>query len=155
MAVVLITHDMGVIAGRTDRVVVMYAGKIAEEATTAVLFEKMRHPYAEALLASVPKIDQDPEESLLSIPGLPPDLSQTITNCRFSPRCRYATEQCRQEDPPLEPAHDGDARIGSPASTRSSTSIRPCRSRSVRPPRRRRAPRPVRRRWPAHRRSWP
>jgi peptide/nickel transport system ATP-binding protein len=108
MAVVLITHDMGVIAGRTDRVVVMYAGKIAEEATTAVLFEKMRHPYAEALLASVPKIDQDPEESLLSIPGLPPDLSHTITNCRFSPRCRYATEKCRQEDPPLEPARDGD-----------------------------------------------
>src|ERR1700691_4765086 len=104
MAVMLITHDMGVIAGRTDRVVVMYAGKIAEEATTAVLFEKMRHPYSEALLASVPKIDQDPEESLLSIPGLPPDLSQTITNCRFSPRCRYATEQCREQDPPLEPA---------------------------------------------------
>src|ERR1700722_12650644 len=109
MAVVLITHDMGVIAGRTDRVVVMYAGKIAEEAPTAVLFEKRRHPYAEALLASVPKIDQDPEESLLSIPGLPPDLSQTITNCRFSPRCRYATEQCREVDPPLEPANDGDA----------------------------------------------
>jgi peptide/nickel transport system ATP-binding protein len=109
MGVILITHDMGVIAGRTDRVVVMYAGKIAEEATTAVLFEKMRHPYAEALLASVPKIDQDPEESLLSIPGLPPDLSQTITNCRFSPRCRYATEQCREQDPPLEPANDGDA----------------------------------------------
>jgi peptide/nickel transport system ATP-binding protein len=108
MAVVLITHDMGVIAGRTDRVVVMYAGKISEEATTAVLFEKMRHPYAEALLASVPKIDQDPEESLLSIPGLPPDLSRTITNCRFSPRCRYATERCREEDPPLEAANDGD-----------------------------------------------
>jgi peptide/nickel transport system ATP-binding protein len=109
MAVVLITHDMGVIAGRTDRVVVMYAGKIAETATTRVLFEKMRHPYAEALMASVPKIDQNPEESLLSIPGLPPDLSQTITNCRFSPRCRYATEQCREEDPPSEPADDGDA----------------------------------------------
>jgi peptide/nickel transport system ATP-binding protein len=109
MGVVLITHDMGVIAGRTDRVVVMYAGKIAEEATTAVLFEQMRHPYAEALLASVPKIDQDPEESLLSIPGLPPDLSKTITNCRFAPRCRYATEKCREEDPPLESANDADA----------------------------------------------
>src|ERR1700722_9258144 len=83
MGVVLITHDMGVIAGRADRVIVMYAGKIAEEAPTGGLFEKMRHPYAEALLASVPKIDQDPDESLLSIPGLPPDLSQTIINCRF------------------------------------------------------------------------
>jgi peptide/nickel transport system ATP-binding protein len=104
MGVVLITHDMGVIAGRTDRVVVMYAGKIAEEATTAVLFDKMRHPYSEALLASVPKIDQDPDIPLLSIPGLPPDLSLAHTACRFAPRCRYATEQCRQEDPPLEDA---------------------------------------------------
>jgi oligopeptide/dipeptide ABC transporter ATP-binding protein len=109
MAVILITHDMGVIAGRTDRVVVMYAGKVVEEASTAVLFERMGHPYAEALLASVPKIDQDLEESLLTIPGLPPDLSETITNCRFAPRCRYATEQCREEEPPLEQANDGDS----------------------------------------------
>jgi oligopeptide/dipeptide ABC transporter ATP-binding protein len=101
MGVILITHDMGVIAGRTDRVIVMYAGKIAEEASTKVLFEKMRHPYSEALLASVPKIDQDPDELLLSIPGLPPDLSRTITNCRFAPRCQYATDQCRESEPPL------------------------------------------------------
>jgi oligopeptide/dipeptide ABC transporter ATP-binding protein len=104
MAVVLITHDMGVIAGRTDRVVVMYAGKIAEEADTDELFTRMRHPYSEALLASVPKLDQSPSERLLSIPGLPPDLSKTITKCRFSPRCRYATEECREKDPPLEDA---------------------------------------------------
>ena len=101
MAVVLITHDMGVIAGRTDRVVVMYAGKVAEEAETEELFTRIRHPYSEALLASVPKIDQSQNERLLSIPGLPPDLSQTITNCRFAPRCQYATDQCRTEDPPL------------------------------------------------------
>ena len=101
MGVVLITHDMGVIAGRTDRVVVMYAGKIVEEATTSVLFDRKRHPYSEALLASVPKIDQDRDEMLLTIPGLPPDLSETITNCRFAPRCRYATDQCRAEEPPL------------------------------------------------------
>src|SRR3984957_16578524 len=75
MGVVLITHDMGVIAGRTDRVAVMYAGKIVEEATTSRLFKDMRHPYSEALLASVPKVDQNPDERLLSIPGLPPDLS--------------------------------------------------------------------------------
>ena len=107
MAVILITHDMGVIAGRTDRVAVMYAGKIAEEATTHRLFGDMRHPYSEALLASVPKVDQNPDELLLSIPGLPPDLSQTITNCRFAPRCRYATDICRSEDPPLTPTEQG------------------------------------------------
>jgi oligopeptide/dipeptide ABC transporter ATP-binding protein len=109
MAVILITHDMGVIAGRTDRVVVMYAGKVAEEAPTATLFERMRHPYAEALLASVPKIDQDPDQSLLTIPGLPPDLSQEITNCRFAPRCLYATAECRAKEPPLTP-EPGDPR---------------------------------------------
>ena len=101
MAVVLITHDMGVIAGRTDRVVVMYAGKIAEEAETGQLFQRIRHPYSEALLASVPRLEHKQDERLLSIPGLPPDLSQTITNCRFAPRCQYATDQCRNEDPPL------------------------------------------------------
>ena len=109
MAVILITHDMGVIAGRTDRVVVMYAGKVAEEADTAELFARMRHPYSEALLASVPKLDQDPDERLLSIAGLPPDLSRSITNCRFAPRCQYATDQCRSEDPPLEDVVGGTA----------------------------------------------
>ena len=101
MAVLLITHDMGVIAGRTDRVVVMYAGKIAEEAETGQLFQRIRHPYSEALLASVPRLEHKQDERLLSIPGLPPDLSQIITNCRFAPRCQYATDQCRNEDPPL------------------------------------------------------
>jgi peptide/nickel transport system ATP-binding protein len=101
MAVLLITHDMGVIAGRTDRVVVMYAGKIAEEADTAELFSRMRHPYSEALLESVPKLDQDPSVRLSHIPGLPPDLSQPIDHCRFAPRCQYATERCRTEEPPL------------------------------------------------------
>jgi peptide/nickel transport system ATP-binding protein len=101
MAVLLITHDMGVIAGRADRVVVMYAGKFAEEAETGELFTKMRHPYSEALLASVPKLDQDPSIRLLHIPGLPPDLSGTITNCRFAPRCRYVTDQCLQQEPAL------------------------------------------------------
>jgi oligopeptide/dipeptide ABC transporter ATP-binding protein len=101
MGVVLITHDMGVIAGRTDRVIVMYAGKVAEEADTGQLFRRMRHPYTEALLASVPKIDQDPNERLLTIPGLPPDLSVPHSNCRFSPRCQYATDRCREEEPEL------------------------------------------------------
>ena len=109
MAVVLITHDMGVIAGRTDRVVVMYAGKVAEEAETGELFGRIRHPYSQALLASVPKIDQRRDERLLSIPGLPPDLSKEIVGCRFAPRCQFATDRCRAEDPALtdSPTSDG------------------------------------------------
>jgi peptide/nickel transport system ATP-binding protein len=101
MAVILITHDMGVIAGRTDRVMVMYAGKIAEGATTTNLFTRMRHPYSEALLESIPKLEQDATQQLYSIPGLPPDLSKPIVGCRFQPRCRYATPECTQSDPPL------------------------------------------------------
>jgi peptide/nickel transport system ATP-binding protein len=101
MAVVLITHDMGVIASRTDRVLVMYAGKVVEGASTLEVFTRMRHPYSESLLASVPKLDQDSSIRLVSIPGLPPDLSQTITNCRFAPRCRYAQDDCRESEPPL------------------------------------------------------
>ncbi len=101
MAVVLITHDMGVIAGRTDRVVVMYAGKVAEEAETAELFSRIRHPYSQALLASVPKLEQRRDERLLSIPGLPPDLSKTIVGCRFAPRCQFATDECRTVEPEL------------------------------------------------------
>jgi peptide/nickel transport system ATP-binding protein len=101
MAVILITHDMGVIAGRTDRVVVMYAGKVVEEAATPELFDRMRHPYTEALLASVPKLDQRASDRLLSIPGLPPDLSLPHLNCRFHPRCLYATDECRAAEPPL------------------------------------------------------
>ena len=109
MAVILITHDMGVIAGRTDRVVVMYAGKVAEEAETGELFGRIRHPYSQALLASVPKIDQERHERLLSIPGLPPDLSKTIVGCRFAPRCRFATDECRATEPPLTDDGSGSA----------------------------------------------
>ena len=79
MGIILITHDMGVIAGRADRVVVMYAGRKVETAATGELFASVRHPYTEALLASIPKLDQDKSQDLYSIPGLPPDL-------RFPPR---------------------------------------------------------------------
>jgi peptide/nickel transport system ATP-binding protein len=106
MAVVLITHDMGVIAQRADRVVVMYAGRIAEMATTTEVFMRMRHPYAEALLASVAKLDQDPSVRLVSIPGLPPDLSKPIGHCRFAARCRYAQDDCRETEPQLVQATD-------------------------------------------------
>ncbi|HUV57382.1 MAG TPA: ABC transporter ATP-binding protein [Acidimicrobiales bacterium] len=101
MGVLLITHDMGVIAGRTDRVVVMYGGKKAEEATTDDLFKSMRHPYAQALLASMPNLENATKHELSSIAGLPPDLTKEIVGCRFAPRCAYATDQCRTIDPPL------------------------------------------------------
>jgi len=99
MAVLLITHDMGVIAGRTDRVVVMYAGKVVEEAPTEDLFADMRHPYTAALLASVPSVERSATDRLLSIPGLPPDLSQEIVGCRFAPRCTQVSETCRTTEP--------------------------------------------------------
>jgi peptide/nickel transport system ATP-binding protein len=109
MAVILITHDLGVIAERADRTYVMYAGRIAEHAATARLFDGMRHPYTEALVASIPKVDQDARHRLYSIPGLPPELTSTMPGCRFAPRCRYAQADCREQDPPLEgpdPAHE-------------------------------------------------
>jgi peptide/nickel transport system ATP-binding protein len=101
MAVLLITHDMGVIASRTDRVMVMYAGKIIEGANTADLFDTMRHPYSEALFESIPRLNQDRRERLYSIPGLPPDLGKKLVGCRFRPRCRYGTEVCEQHEPLL------------------------------------------------------
>jgi oligopeptide/dipeptide ABC transporter ATP-binding protein len=108
MAVILITHDMGVIAGRTDRVLAMYAGKIIESSTTGELFTRMRHPYSEALLASVPKLEQDSSIRLVSIAGLPPDLSQLVEQCRFAPRCQYAQDDCLAHEPELIPASDAE-----------------------------------------------
>jgi peptide/nickel transport system ATP-binding protein len=107
MAVLLITHDMGVIAGRTDRVVVMYAGQVVESTTTADLFLRMRHPYSRALLASIPRLDSDPRQQLPSIPGLPPDLAEPLTGCRFAPRCTNVTTECRERDPTLRDAGGG------------------------------------------------
>ncbi len=108
MSVILITHDMGVIAERADRVLVMYAGRIAEGAPTTELFTRMRHPYSEALLASVAKLDQDPSVRLVSISGLPPDLSKPIDHCRFAARCRYAQPDCRESEPELLQAEDSE-----------------------------------------------
>ncbi|WP_329139198.1 ABC transporter ATP-binding protein [Streptomyces sp. NBC_01476] len=101
MAMILITHDMGVTAGHADRVNVMYAGRIAESAATGHLFAGMRHPYTQSLLASVPRLTQDPARQLPTIPGLPPDLLDPPAGCRFADRCSYATERCRAEEPPL------------------------------------------------------
>ncbi len=108
MATLLVTHDMGVVAGRTSRINVMYAGRIVESAETHRLFTGMRHPYTQALLGSIPRLEQDATKPLVSIPGLPPDLTNPPPGCRFAPRCGRATDQCRAEEPPLkgeDPSH--------------------------------------------------
>lgn len=104
MAVLLVTHDMGVVAGRADRVNVMYAGRIVETGTTSEIFAHMHHPYTQGLLGSIPLLTQDRNQRLFSIPGIPPDLTAPPPGCRFSPRCLRATDQCRVEEPSLSPA---------------------------------------------------
>jgi oligopeptide/dipeptide ABC transporter ATP-binding protein len=101
MAMLLITHDMGVIAGHADRVNVMYAGRVVETAEAATLFDYMHHPYTQALLASIPQLQQDARKALHAIPGLPPDLAHPPPGCRFAARCSRATDKCRAEEPPL------------------------------------------------------
>ena len=101
MSLILVTHDLGVVAGHTDEIIVMYAGKIVEKAPTDVLFSEMRHPYTEALLASIPKIEDPSHTRLHAIGGRPPDLVNPPDGCRFAPRCQYAQDRCRQEEPPL------------------------------------------------------
>jgi peptide/nickel transport system ATP-binding protein len=101
MAMLLITHDMGVIAGHADRVNVMYAGRVVETADAAELFESMHHPYTQGLLASIPQLDQDANKALHAIPGLPPDLAHPPQGCRFAARCPRASDKCRADEPPL------------------------------------------------------
>ena len=101
MAMILVTHDLGVIAGRADRVAVMYAGKIAETTSTAKLFAGPRHPYTQALFQALPENAAQTRERLYSIPGAPPDLLRPPAGCRFAPRCRYAKDRCGKEEPVL------------------------------------------------------
>jgi peptide/nickel transport system ATP-binding protein len=103
MAMILVTHDLGVIAGHTDRVAVMYAGKIVETSATRELFERPRHPYTEALFRALPE-NAGSDRRLYAIPGLPPDLSRPPQGCRFAARCAYATEECRAREPELTDA---------------------------------------------------
>jgi oligopeptide transport system ATP-binding protein len=94
LAVILITHNLGVIAGTCDRVLVMYAGKFLESATTRDLFYSPRHPYTRALMDSMPSA-RKPGEELYTIPGLPPELTSEIPGCPFAPRCAHAADMCR------------------------------------------------------------
>jgi oligopeptide/dipeptide ABC transporter ATP-binding protein len=109
MAMLLITHDMGVIAQWADRVSVMYAGGIVESARTGELFTGMRHPYAQALLACTPRLTQPRGQALYSIAGSPPDLAHPPTGCRYAARCAHATDRCRSEEPVLAEERPGHA----------------------------------------------
>ncbi|MES5482331.1 ABC transporter ATP-binding protein [Bradyrhizobium sp. INPA03-11B] len=101
MAMIIITHDLGVVAGRTDEVAVMYAGRVVERAPTPALFKQMRMPYTEALLAALPKLDVAPHTPLPAISGRPPDPTRPLKGCSFSPRCRYSAGRCASEKPQL------------------------------------------------------
>jgi oligopeptide transport system ATP-binding protein len=107
-ALVLITHDLGVVARYADRVVVMYAGRVVESAPAAQLYARPRHPYTQGLMASVPRLDGDTNVRLVPIEGQPPDLARIPDGCAFAPRCNHATDTCRQAPPALrdiEPRH--------------------------------------------------
>ncbi len=104
MAMVLVTHDLGVVAGRTDEIAVMYAGRIVEQARTPVLFARMRHPYTEALLRSIPRVDDPSHTRLRVITGRPPNLLDPPQGCSFAPRCPYVHDRCLVEVPKLEPS---------------------------------------------------
>ena len=108
MAMIIITHDLGVVAGRTDEVAVMYAGRVVERAPTPALFKQMRMPYTEALLAALPKLDVAPHTPLPAISGRPPDPTRPLKGCSFAPRCRYSAERCGAEKPQLSPAETSE-----------------------------------------------
>jgi oligopeptide/dipeptide ABC transporter ATP-binding protein len=109
MAMVLVSHDLGVVAGHTDEIAVMYAGQIVEQAPTRTLFAKMRMPYTAALVESIPRLENPSHTRLNVIAGRPPDLIDPPRGCRFAARCPYVQDRCRQEQPPLieadEPGH--------------------------------------------------
>ena len=102
MAMVLVTHDLGVVAGRADEIIVMYAGKIVERAEPRQLFADMRHPYTQALFESIPKLGLPSHTRLEAISGRPPDLVNPPVGCRFAPRCKYAQPRCVEEEPVLQ-----------------------------------------------------
>ena len=108
MAVVLVTHDLGVVANHTDVIVVMYAGLIVERAPTRTLFSNMKMPYTEALFEAIPSLEAPPHSRRSVIPGRPPDLVAPPAGCRFAPRCAYARDRCHAEQPPLVAAEAPD-----------------------------------------------
>jgi oligopeptide transport system ATP-binding protein len=106
-AVILITHDLGVVANIAHRIVVMYSGTIVERGTSLDIFANPRHPYTNALLEAVPRLDLKNKQELASIEGTPPDLLNPPKGCPFSTRCKYCMEICCQEAPPVEDFGNG------------------------------------------------
>jgi oligopeptide transport system ATP-binding protein len=107
MAIIWITHDLGIIAGLAEQVIVMYAGFIVEMASVKDVYGNPRHPYTLGLLGSLPRLDAKTHEKLVSIEGLPPDLIALPKGCPFAARCMYVMEKCLEENPPLEPVGPG------------------------------------------------
>lgn len=107
LTIIWITHDLGVVAGLAQRVIVMYAGRIVEEADVDTLYEDTRHPYTLALMEALPHVERRRESRLKAIPGAPPNLLVEIVGCPFAPRCEFARERCRVENPPLKMIADG------------------------------------------------
>jgi len=102
MGIIWITHDLGVLAGIADRIVVMYGGEIVEHAPVHDLFERPAHPYTRALLATMPSVDGSRSERLLSISGQPPNLAKHPTSCSFAPRCEHSFDRCQQQNPAIK-----------------------------------------------------
>jgi oligopeptide/dipeptide ABC transporter ATP-binding protein len=127
---ILVTHDLGVVAGRADEIAVMYAGQIVERAPTRALFADVKMPYTEALLRSIPRIEEPSHRRLAAIGGRPPVLVDPPVGCRFAPRCPYAQDKCREEAPPLrEAATAGHVYrcwfpVAAPAAVRATAGIR-------------------------------
>ncbi|MCC6718297.1 MAG: ABC transporter ATP-binding protein [Acetobacteraceae bacterium] len=120
-ALILITHDLGVVARYADRVSVMYAGRVVETGTARDIYKRPQHPYTQGLMACVPRLDQVLGRRLVPIDGQPPDLTRLPPGCAFAPRCGWVTERCLQERPSLDPVGNGhlkacfvdvDARVG-------------------------------------------
>jgi oligopeptide/dipeptide ABC transporter ATP-binding protein len=106
-AVILITHNMALVASLCNRVVVMYAGRIVEEGPTRAIFKNPQHPYTWSLLRSMPRVDEVEKERLVSIKGMPPDLAKLPPGCKFHPRCRFRIDRCLTEEPPLAEVDPG------------------------------------------------
>ncbi|MFQ5567025.1 MAG: oligopeptide/dipeptide ABC transporter ATP-binding protein, partial [Paracoccaceae bacterium] len=107
VAMIIITHNLGVVARYADRVNVMYAGRIIESGTAEQIYHNPKHPYTLALLRSVPRMDQARGQKLQPVIGQPPDLTKLDEGCAFRPRCDFATEQCARATPALETVAEG------------------------------------------------
>ncbi|MED1795304.1 ABC transporter ATP-binding protein [Brevibacillus nitrificans] len=111
-AIMIISHDLGVIAEMADKVIVMYAGQVVEEADVFTLFDDPKHPYTKGLMDSIPHLEHDSDQRLFSIPGTVPTIHNMPKGCRFHTRCQYATEKCAHEKPPLLPIQpESDHRV--------------------------------------------